>query len=359
MKDNKDGSGVGVREIARRANVSIATVDRVIHNRTGVSEKTKQKIQAIIEELNYQPNLLASRLASRKIFQFATLIPKVSEETNFWEAPLSGFQKAEMEINQYGVSINKYFFDLNDKATFVQQTEQILADKVDGIILAPSFMEESVQLAQTCKERNIPYVFINSDIPNLDSLCYIGPHLVKSGYMAAHLVSYSIANEGKILVVNISKEIDNHHHLLRKEEGFRKYFNDHQKSNEILKIDIRQTTYPNVEQKLTEIFQNHPDIRAVFATNSRVSSVARFLEQTDKQDLLLVGYDFLKENIDHLTLGTIDFLICQKPEEQAYRGVMALYQHLVLTNSIDRVQYMPIDIITKENYEFYSNSKFS
>ena len=62
----------GVKEIARRANVSIATVDRVIHNRIGVSEKTKAKINKIILELKYQPNLLAQRLASRKIFKLAT-----------------------------------------------------------------------------------------------------------------------------------------------------------------------------------------------------------------------------------------------------------------------------------------------
>ncbi|MEQ9439244.1 MAG: LacI family DNA-binding transcriptional regulator [Cyclobacteriaceae bacterium] len=355
MKKNNEGVGVGVREIARRANVSIATVDRVIHNRTGVSEKTRTKIQGIIKELNYQPNLLASRLASRKVYQFTTLIPEVSEETDFWDAPLKGINRAETEISQYGVSINKRFFDLNDKASFVQQTHQILDSKVDGILLAPSFIEESVQLAQACQERKIPYAFINSDIPNLDSLCYIGPHLVKSGYMAAHLMNYGFSGEGKILVVNISKEIDNHHHILRKEEGFRKYFKDHHKPNEIVKIDIRQTTYPEVEHQLKAVFEKHLDIRAVFATNSRVFSVARFLEQTDRNDLLVVGYDFLKESIDYLKRETIDFLICQKPEEQAYRGMMALYQHLFLGADIERVQYMPIDIITKENYEFYRN----
>jgi LacI family transcriptional regulator len=59
----------GVKEIARRANVSIATVDRVLHNRKGVSKQTKEKILSIIEELNYEPNLLAQRLASRKILR--------------------------------------------------------------------------------------------------------------------------------------------------------------------------------------------------------------------------------------------------------------------------------------------------
>lgn len=355
MKKSADGSTVGVREIARRANVSIATVDRVIHNRTGVSEKTRQKIQLIIKDLNYQPNLLASRLASKKVYQLAVLIPAVSKETDYWEAPLKGIERAVMEISQYGIHIRKYFFDLNNKASFVKEAERLLENTVHGILLAPSFVEESVLLANACKERNIPYVFINSDIPNLDSLCYIGPHLVKSGYLAAHLLSYGTAVQDKILVVNISKEIDNHHHLLRKEEGFRTYFKDYQRPNEIVKIDIRQTDYPGVEQQLAEVFSQHPDIRVIFTTNSRVSSVARFLEHIGRGDLLLAGFDFLKENIVYLKQGIIDFLICQKPEEQAYRGIMALYQHLVLSSPLEKVHYMPIDIITKENYAFYSN----
>ena len=43
----KDTTYFGVKEIARRANVSIATVDRVIHNRTGVSETTRKKINLL------------------------------------------------------------------------------------------------------------------------------------------------------------------------------------------------------------------------------------------------------------------------------------------------------------------------
>lgn len=355
MKKNGDGVTVGVKEIARRASVSIATVDRVIHNRTGVSEKTRKKIQHIIKDLNYQPNILASRLASRKVYDLAVLIPRVSKETDFWEAPLKGVHRAEAEISQYGINIHKHFFDLNDKASFLKETDRIFGSKIDGVMLAPSFIEESIQFANICKDKKIPYVFINSDIPNKDSLCYIGPHLEKSGYLAAHLVSYNNLESGKVLVINISKEIDNHHHLLRKEEGFRTYFKDHQKAGKIIKADIRQTDYSTVEKKLTEIFSNYQDIRAIFTTNSRVSSVARYLEQSGKKNVLLIGYDFLKENIEHLKNGTIDFLLCQKPEEQGYKGIMALYQHLVLTTSVDKVHYMPIDIITKENYAFYKN----
>ena len=85
MKANnhQDGEAVGVKEIARLAKVSLATVDRVLHNRTGVSEATRTKIQKIIKRLNYRPNILARRLASGKVYRFAVLIP-VSEESGYW-----------------------------------------------------------------------------------------------------------------------------------------------------------------------------------------------------------------------------------------------------------------------------------
>lgn len=75
---------VGVKEIAKRADISIATVDRVLHNRVGVSLKTKTKIEGIIKELNYKPNILARRLASKEILKFVVLIPSVLKETDYW-----------------------------------------------------------------------------------------------------------------------------------------------------------------------------------------------------------------------------------------------------------------------------------
>ncbi|TZF81436.1 substrate-binding domain-containing protein [Pedobacter sp. BS3] len=354
MKKNKDKELVGVKEIARRANVSIATVDRVIHNRTGVSVKTKDKINAIIEELNYQPNILARRLASKKILQFAALIPAVSEETDYWEAPLNGIIQAEAEIKPYGINIEKYFFDQNDRSSFVKQAETVLENNVQGVLLAPMFIEESKAFVEACQQRQIPYVFINSDIPNQNSLCYIGPHLYRSGYLGAHLVSFLVNSNDKVLVVNISKEIDTEHHVLRKEEGFRAYFADNKKNNEIIKTDIRETDYLSVKRNLIAVLKDH-HIKAIFVTNSRVSFVAHYLQEANIKDIPLVGFDFLKENIGYLKSGVIDFLICQKPQEQGYRGIMALYNFLVHDSVVDKIYFMPIDIITKENYEFYRN----
>jgi LacI family transcriptional regulator len=279
----------------------------------------------------------------------------VSAETAFWQAPLKGIEKAEAEIGQYGIKISKFFFDQNDRKTFLEQSRLILEEKVDGIILAPSFIEESIQFTNACKQLKIPYVFINSDIPAQDSLCYIGPELFRSGYLAGNLASYGKIDQGKVLVVNISKEIDSNHHLLRKEEGFRKYFQDKGKAIRMLKVDIHETEFPAVEASLSRLLTAHPDIAVIFVTNSRVSSVARYLEKTGTCNILLIGYDYLPDNLEYLQKEVIDFLICQKPEKQGFKGVMALFQNLVLQTPVENVHHMPIDIITRENFEFYRN----
>ena len=355
MNKRESNGSVGIKEIAKRAKVAIATVDRVIHNRGGVSEKTKEKINAIIKELNYQPNLLARRLASQRIYTFATLIPRVSKETAFWEAPLNGIERAEKEIAQYGIKIEKYFFDLNDRDSFSKQAVHILQNNFDGLLVAPSFIDESLRLAAICRDRKIPYIFIDSDIPGQDNLGYFGPHLTQSGSLAAHLMKYAVSGSDKILVVDISKEIDNQNNFIRIEEGFRDYFNSNGKRPEIIKTKIKQTDYPSIELILSNVFYNHQDIKAIFAVNSRVSFIAKYIEQEKMKNIFLIGFDYLKENIEYLKKGYIDFLICQQPETQGYKGIMALYQKMILDLPVEKVNYMPIDIITRENYEFYHN----
>jgi len=346
----------GVKEIARRANVSLATVDRVIHNRPGVSKKTKEKIDVIIKELDYQPNILARRLASPKKLKLATLIPHVSKETNFWESPYQGILQAESEIKQYGVEIEKYFYDLDVKETFINQTETILKTSIDGILIAPLFVEESVRFTQLLREKEIPYIFINSDIPNVNSLSYIGPDLFHSGYVVAHLVSYLVNEESKILIVNIAKEFENNHPLLRIEEGFRSFIRDNQKNFNILQTEIKQTDYDSVKSSLNSIFETEKTIDVIFVTTSRVFTVAKYLEEKGiGGNTILIGFDFLEENVKYLQHGTIDFLICHKPKEQAYKGINILFQYLVSGINIEKSSLMPIDIISKENAGFYND----
>ncbi len=345
----------GVKEIARRANVAIATVDRVIHNRTGVSVQTRERINKIIQELDYQPNLLARRLASGKVIKLAVLIPSVTDETDFWEAPLRGVQRAEAEIRQYGLSVELFLFDLNTKNSFSLQTNAILQADIDGVVIAPIFVEETRTFVADCRAKGIPYVFIDSNIPDSQNLSYIGPPLYQSGYMAGRLCTSGLKPQSPVLLVNIAADIDSYTYR-QIEQGFRAYFTDHLPQQPLHRVDIYRTDANSVAQALQTAFANHHNISTVFVTNSRAFLVARFLEALGlSHPPLLIGYDLINANIHYLENGLINFLICHQPEDQGYRSVMSLYQYLAFSATVSKEYYMPIDIITRENRAFYRN----
>ena len=344
----------GVREIARRAKVSIGTVDRVIHNRKGVSEETSRKINKIIRELKFKPNKMASLLASKKIVNIAILIPKVSAETDYWTYPLNGIEQAGEEVKQFGITIQYFFYELNSRNSFNKAVINLFKSSPKGVLLAPSFVEESAMMVKTLQEKNVPVVLINSDLPKQPGLSYIGPELYHSGRLAAQIAGLSIKSEDQILIINISTDLETDHHLLKKEQGFKSFFKDAKLKNKITTLNIYKTHLEFIEKSILEVLDKNPNVTAFFVTNSRVNIIAKILKKHNKTHLL-IGYDFLKSNIHYLLEGQIDFLICQRPKEQGYLAIMALYKHLFNMGNPDKAIYMPIDIITKENYQFYNS----
>jgi LacI family transcriptional regulator len=81
--------------------------------------------------------------------------------------------------------------------------------------------------------------------------------------------------------------------------------------------------------------------------------VARLIEETNISGIRVIGHDLINENIDFLKKGMVDFLICQRPEEQGYKAIITLFEHLVLKKEVNNENYTSIDIITKENLDYY------
>ncbi|HET6557920.1 MAG TPA: LacI family DNA-binding transcriptional regulator, partial [Prolixibacteraceae bacterium] len=209
-----------IKDIAQKANVSIGTVDRVIHNRGEVSRTTKELILRIISEMAYQPNLLASTLASKKTFTFALLLPQPISAESYWNKPMAGIRKAFQEIQTYGVNIDIHLFRQSDSSTFIQESEQILQSKPDGVVLAPFFSRESKLFTERLQRLAIPYVFIDSNISDSQKLSYIGQDSFQSGTLAAKLLDYSIPEYASILILHFAKGMDNLNHLVQREKGF-------------------------------------------------------------------------------------------------------------------------------------------
>jgi LacI family transcriptional regulator len=133
-----------IKDIARMAGVSIGTVDRVIHERGEVAEKTRLIVQQILKETNYSPNVMAQVLKSKKRFHLVSLLPAPSEDNSFWKKHPLGMARALEELDPFPVSLSQVTFDMESEDDFQKKTEIVLDLKPDGVLLAPIFKSESI-----------------------------------------------------------------------------------------------------------------------------------------------------------------------------------------------------------------------
>ena len=341
-------------DIARIAGVSAGTIDRVIHNRGEVADITRKKVMRIIRESHYVPDILARTLASRKVFRFAILIPEENIDSSFWSRPLLGVNNALNEIGHYGIAGEMFLFDQFSRLSFKKQAERVMQCEPDAVLIAPLYYQETVTLIESCSCKKIPYVFINSNLKDNNKLGFVGQDSRQSGYLAARLMSYSVKPDSKLLIVNISGALESHKHIFSRQAGFESFFRE----NPGLNIDffihhIKDMDKNSIDNSLKEVFSVPSEFSGIFVTNSKVHKIARFIEENRIYPLTLIGYDLIDENIRYVENNIIDFLISQRPVEQGYRGIMTLFNHVVLNKRVKKEQHLPIDIITKENYRFY------
>jgi LacI family transcriptional regulator len=345
---------IRIKDIAQKANVSTGTVDRVIHNRGRVAEDVKARVLKIVKELNYEPNIMARMLGSKKQYHFAALFPDHHFD-NYWEAPKKGIEKAEQDLKQYGVLVDQYVFDPQDAAAYVKQAAEITKAKPDGILLSPIYYKETLPFFEKWKEENIPFVLFNTQIADFDPLSYIGQDSYQSGLVAGKLVHYGQPDACSILIVHIDEEITNAQHLVKKEQGFRNYFaqNNLDHLYQILRVELKRSSQSGFIKKLDEIIEQVLDLKHIYVTTSQAYEVAKYLEQRRITNIKLIGYDLIPHNLHYLEKGNISFLINQNPKGQGYWGIYQLAEHLVFKKEVPILKYLPLDIVTRENLNYF------
>jgi LacI family transcriptional regulator len=347
-------TNIRIKDIALKAKVSTGTVDRVLHDRGNVNEKVKEKVLKIISEMQYEPNFIARALSSNKTYQLAALIPDYTFDS-YWLAPKLGIEKAEKDLGKFGIQVTQFIFNPFDIDSFIEVANQVSEINPDGILLAPIFYREVLPFFEAWKKKGIPFVLFNAQIAEFDPLSYIGQDNYQSGFLAAKLIHYGMKQPSSILIAHIDEEISNATHLLKKEQGLRNYFlhnnlTDHYK---ILKTELKRSDNVSFKSKLTEIFESTPDLSAVFVTTSKAHEIAKFVEKYISKPVNIVGYDLLPQNLYYLNKGSISFLINQNPKGQGYWGINQLVDHLVFKKEVAPIKFFPLDIVTKENLNYY------
>lgn len=309
-----------------------------------MAQETVDKVNAIIEEFGYKRNILASNLALNKKFHFAVFLPK-SETLEYWKSQVEGIEKAALEFSKFGIVLDYFFYDYN-LISFQETVQKVMQFDCDGLLFAPIFYEDSVQFLKEYQKKNIPVVMIDSNISEGNEHAYVGQDAFQSGYLAGRLISFAVKNERQVLIFKITREIESTSVYLQRIDGFYSYFKDH---NELTNFKFSEVTLKDskIDQLNLEMFSG---VSSIFMPNSRAYIVAGFLEKNNIKGVRIIGFDLLKENIEYLNKGIIDFLINQRPEDQGYMGINYLYKKLVLQEDVERTHYIPLEIILKENY---------
>jgi LacI family transcriptional regulator len=343
-----------IKDIAKLAGVSIGTVDRVIHNRGEVAEKTRLKVQKFLDETNYSPNLMAQVLKSKKRYHLVSLLPEPTEFSSYWLKHPLGMERAVNELDPFPVNLTQITFDIQNEEDFQKKTEIVLNQKPDGVLMAPIFKSESTAFCKRLNNLKIPFVFIDGFIENTDYLSYTGENIYQSGRVAGQLIDIVTSELKDILVVNIARNIQNVHHLNTRTLGFLSYLEKTGiNRGKKIKINIPDPSSDTICREMDNAIAENPGIGSIFITGSKSYLIALYLEKRKINSINIIGYDLLDENIKYLKSGITRFLIGQRPEEQTYKGIRKLFDFLSSHKIPDKIEYLPVDIVTSENVDFF------
>ncbi|MBR4368689.1 MAG: LacI family DNA-binding transcriptional regulator [Prevotella sp.] len=345
---------IRIKDIAERAGVSVGTVDRVLHNRPNVSKPALQKVKQALSDMNYQPNMYASALAYNRSYTFICLMPDHASEA-YWEEIETGAGKACEARRDFHIDLKFSFYKRFDPDSFREESQQCLQLNPDGVIVVPSDLETTRQFTDQLHDNNIPFILLDSYMPDLKPLSFFGQDSFQSGYFAARMLMLIAHSEKEIMLMKQtrngkvpSKQQDN------REVGFRHYMHDHFPSVIIhdvnLPLDEERKSYSRI---LENFFVSHPKVHHCITMSSKAHLVGDFLLKTNRRNVQIMGYDVVEKNAKCLRQGSISFLIAQHAFMQGYHCVDTLFRAIVLKKKVRPVNYMPIELLTRENIDFY------
>jgi len=332
---------ITIKEIAEIAGVSEGTVDRVIHDRPGVSKKTKTRISEILKINNFQINPVGRALAIGEI-KIAILIPNPQSVSGFWSLPYSGIVKHINNLSNKNIKTKFYLYDLDDEEDFIRLSNELLSYKPKGVILAPIFKRSSKIFCKKLDELKVHYFFINNHINNCNQTSSISQNSFVAGITCAKLASiYLKGKASSILIASYKSNEMKIDTIKNRIEGFCHYFKN-QSSNKIENKLIDQSTIDSLSKKdLTKY-------KIIFVPSSRVGYYKKFKTKNN----YIIGFDLTDTNKKLLEEGIIEAIISQEPVFQGDEIMRLAIDFILFAKVPQKKIESNINIFFKENLLF-------
>lgn len=346
---------VTINDVAKAAGVSKGTVDRVLHNRGEVSEKSKKKVLEVIESLGFKPNMYASMLASKKNHKIVCLIPEF-ECGEFWEITERGIARGAEKASLYGIPVISVKYNQYDVCSFRKACRRILEINPTGVVLAPMFRSETLKFADELHRRGIYYIYIDSKIDDDNYTAYFGMPMYRSGYLCANLLTAGTEAPETIHILRIARDKTGlSDPTMARRNGFTDYIHEHFPLCVLKNIFIDPKEPEGVESVLDSLFADDAGkIKYITMFNSRIHLLADYLRRHNITHCKVVGFDVLEKNVAALKDGFVSILIAQHTDRQAESAISAILDIIVFQKQAAvKDNYVQIDILNKYNCDYY------
>jgi LacI family transcriptional regulator len=338
-------SHLTLKDIAREAGVSVATLDRVLHGRVGVRADTARRVRETIDRYGIHPSGAASQLARGQMSKFAFVMPTGSNL--FMQAlvghvgALSGWlaaRRASVETMQVDV--------LNPAA--LANTLESLAGHYDGIAVV-ALDHQSIRAAiDDLVAGGTSVVTLVSDVPGSRRHHYVGIDNVAAGRTAGSLLGRFVGSRsGKVGVVAGSQSLRDH---AERVFGF----------NQVMSLEYPRLAVLSPVEGLDQdevswavmarLLADHLDLIGVYNVGAGTQGVAKAVTDAKREaDTVFIGHDLTPVTRRCLLRGVMDAVIAQDPGHEA-RSTLRVLLSLVRNEPILAEQEkIRIDIVMRDN----------
>lgn len=306
-------SMASIIEVAKKAGVGIATVSRVINNSGYVKKETREKIEAVIQEIGYVPNEIARSMTLQKNNIVAFILPN---STHLFFGELLYHVEEELFDHGYKMMICNSSMKKEKEIAYINLLKK---NRVDAIILLTNNDVEEYL------DKRLPIISFDrtfEGVPFVTSDNYHGgklaaQHLIKSGCQNIMFIGDDAQGTHSRVVTEVSKRRIAFFDELRK-HGIKN----------IINIEYPLGNYIYIPEYIHEIVLSHPEVDGIFCISDSVAAeVIKNLEAHGRrvpEDVKVIGFDGGRSFIN---LGKRITSIGQSPKliAQAIREIIQDY----------------------------------
>lgn len=219
-------NGPTVFDVAKTAEVSLATVDRVLNNRGGVSAKTEAKVKEAIAVTGYVRNLAAANLSRRRIYRFCFVVP--SSDTGFVASLLRTIERERSRRTEEQIQIEVIQIRAFDVGGQVAALRNLDCDAVALMASEDPLIQAEIARLTTA---GIVVLTLVADLPQSARSVYVGLDNVAAGRTAAEFMGRFIKEPGSVLMIAGSLTSRDHNERMM---GFRRVMQDRFKALPLL-----------------------------------------------------------------------------------------------------------------------------